>query len=203
MAFQSILRGFASPLLQIGDLAFDAELSVDRGGERQYTRNRVGAGALLTDHSFSEPREFSIEGAVAGLGQPQNIGRPGASNGLAVLRDIGLDALEGLTGRDFSTRVADFEQRMQAIIDRGDMLEVISKVVGRVPCVMLSWRASTRGEDGDRATFMVRLLEVLTAGFTISGGTELALALNGSGGVVAPGGGGQSSTTPVMVDLVP
>lgn len=202
MAFQSILRRYTSPLLKVGDLAFDAEVSVDRGGDRQYTRARTGAGAVLSDHSFSEPREFTLEGAVAGLGQPQNLGRPGANN-LGGLIDLGLDAAEGGTGRDFSTRVADFEQRLEAVRARGDVLEVISKVIGRVRCVMLAWRASTRAEDGDRATYQVRLLEEWSAGLSIAGATDVALAMNGSGGAVSPGGGGPSTTTPVLVDVTP
>ena len=116
MAIQAILRRISSPLLQVGDLAFDAEVSVGRGGRAQFTQNRIGAGVDISDHSFTLPREYQIEGAVSGLSQPQNFGRPGSSL-LGGFIDLGLNALEGVTGLNFSTRVQDFEQRLDAALE--------------------------------------------------------------------------------------
>jgi len=67
VAINSILRRISSPLLQVGDLAFDSEVSVQRGLEVEYTQNRIGAGVDLSDHSFVKPRVYTITGAIAGI----------------------------------------------------------------------------------------------------------------------------------------
>lgn len=202
MAVASIVRRISSPLLQVGDLAFDAEIQVSRGGQTQFTRNRIGAGVTLSDHSYNNPREFTVTGGVSGIAQFQNIGRPGfdAVQGFV---DLGLGALEGLTGLNFSTRVQDFEERLRATQEAREELELISKVVGRVRVVMLSWQAMTGADDGDSAQYQMTFLEVQRSGLTITDAVEAALALNGSGGVPPAGSGGQSATTPGVLDVVP
>ena len=89
MGIASVLRRISSPLLQVGDLAFDSEVSVQRGLDVQFTENRIGAGVSLSDHSFAKPRVYMITGAVSGIAQLQNIGRPGF-NGAEALADLGL-----------------------------------------------------------------------------------------------------------------
>lgn len=202
MGAASIVRRISSPLLQVGDLAFDAEIQVARGGQTQFTRNRIGAGVTLSDHSYNAPREFTVTGGVSGLAQFQNIGRPGA-NAAQTFVDLGLNALEGLTGLNFSTRVQDFEERLRAAQEARDELELISKVVGRVRVVMLSWQATTGPDDGDSAQYQMSFMEVQRSGLTIGDAVEAALALNGSGGVPPAGSGGQSATTPGVLDVVP
>lgn len=199
---RSILRRISSPLLQVGDLSFDCEVACESGGETQYTEARVAAGIDLSDHAHDLPRVFILEGAVSGLGQLQNFGRPGFS-GLGALLDAGLSALESITGLDFSSRVLDFETQLDAVRRSHDELEVVSKMVGRPRCVLVSWRRSGQGEEGDMGRYRLTLREVQTAGYSIADATAEALALNGSGGGVAPGGGGPSSTTPATVDVAP
>lgn len=184
-------------------LAFDAEVSVSRGGRRQYTENRVGAGVDMSDHSFMLAREFILEGAVSGVAQPQNLARPGFN-----LRLFGADAafgaLEGLTGFDFSSRVQDFEARLNTIIESGDELEIVSKVIGRVGAVLLDWQTTTTPETGNMAQYRLTLKEVQRAvGMTIANATPEALALNGSGGTIQPGGGGPSVARTGTLDVVP
>ena len=206
MSLKTILRRLSSPLLQVNGqgaaLAFDAELQVDRGGERTYTESRIGAGVDISDHSFALPRRYEIEGAVSGLSQLHNFARPGC-NGLGALVGAGLDALEGLTGLDFSTRIQDFEERLEAVREAGDILEIVSKVIGRKQVVMLSWRASTAPADGEQARYRMTFKEVQRAGLSIAGATAEGLALNGSGGGVVPGGGGPSTATPGTLDVDP
>jgi len=199
VAINSILRRISSPLLQVGDLAFDSEVSVQRGLEVEYTQNRIGAGVDLSDHSFVKPRVYTITGAIAGISQLQNVGRPGF-NGAENLADLGLGLLEGLTGLDFSSRVQDFEARLIAAMEARNEFELISKVVGRKRVVILNYTSNTTEEDGDSATYQLTLREVQRAGFTIAAAVEAALELNGSGGGSQ---GGPSTTTPGTLDVVP
>jgi len=195
----SVLRRISSPLLQVGDLAFDAEVSVARGLDVEFTQNRIGAGVDLSDHSFVKPRVFTISGAISGISQLQNIGRPGF-NGAENLADLGLGLLEGLTGLDFSSRVQDFEARLIAAMEARNEFELISKVVGRKRVIILNYTSTTGADDGDSATYQLTLREVQRAGLTIADAVEAALALNGSGGA---GQGGPSTTTPGTLDVVP
>lgn len=206
MSLKTILRRLSSPLLQVNGqgiaLAFDAELQVDRGGERTYTESRIGAGVDISDHSFALPRRYEIEGGVSGLSQLHNFARPGF-NGLGALVGAGLDFLEGLTGLDFSTRIQDFEERLEAVREAGDILEIVSKVIGRKQVVLLSWHATTAPADGEQAKYRMTFKEVQRAGLSIAGATAEGLALNGSGGGVVPGGGGPSTATPGTLDVEP
>lgn len=179
---------------------FDCEVSGDTGGETQFTEARVAAGADYSDHAYDVARTFTLEGAVSGIAQLQNVGRPGASL-TATLQQVGEQVFEGLTPA--SSRILDFEQRLEAVRQRHDELEVISKLVGRARCVLLSWRRAASGEEGDLGRFRLTLREVQTAGYTIADATPLALALNGSGGGVVPGGGGPSSMTPMTFEVMP
>lgn len=201
-ALTILRRLFSAPLLQLGGLAFDAELSVSRGGSRQYTERRVGAGVSIADHSFRLPRTFTVEGGVSGLPQNQNLGRPGSSI-LGGLLDIGFQKLEGLTGLNFATRVADFEARMQSIIESGEELELVSKVVGRQRVILLEWTATTTPDLGDQGVYRCVCKEVLRAGLSIADATAQALALNGGGGAPLGGGGGPSVATPSPLESTP
>lgn len=202
MALKTILRRLQSPLFQAADLAFDAEVEVNRGGRRQYTKARVGAGVVMSDHSFREPRRYRITAGVSGIVQIQNVGRPGQSI-LGAAVGAGLQALESLTGLDFSTRVADFEARLDALLDIGEEMEIISKVVGRRTVVMESWDATTDPETGDAAFYTLEFEEVQRAGDTIADATDEMLALVGSGGSLAPGAGGPSQVSPGTLNAVP
>ena len=202
MALRTILRRLQSPLFQAGDLAFDCEVEVRRGGKRTYTKARVAAGVNMSDHSFREPREYGITAAVSGITQIQNLGRPGQSF-LGAALGVGLDALESLSGIDFSTRVADFEARLDALLDLGDELEIVSKVVGRRRVVFTSWDATTNADTGDAAFYTMTFEEVLRADDTGGEPTDTLLALIGSGGKVAPGSGGPSLVTPGNLTTVP
>lgn len=199
-----IVRGFGGPLLQIGDLAFDCELTVERGGEREMTERRIASGALVSDHSRRMARTFEVSGAVSALPQPQNLGRPG-SNPADAIPQLPL-ALAGVLPIDFLSRREDFEQRLDAMLDDDQFAEVelVSKVVGRVNVVMTRWRATNTPDDGDSATYSITLREVLRASdLTIAFGIDAALALNGSGGAPLPGGGGSSQATPGVLEVVP
>ena len=199
MAIASILRRISSPLLQVGDLAFDCEVSVQRGLDVTYTENRIGAGVDLSDHSYVKPKVYAITGAVSGISQLQNIGRPGF-NGAEAFADLGLGLLEGLTGLDFSSRVQDFEARLIAAMEARNEFELISKVVGRKRVVIMNYTSTTGAEDGDSATYQLTLKEVQRAGLTIEDAVAAALELNGSGGA---GQGGPSTTTPGVLNVVP
>ncbi len=189
--------------MQVGDLAFDCEVSVQRSGEAQFTENRIGIGADISDHSFNLPREFVLEGAVSGVAQLQNFARPGFSF-LDTAIDAGLGALEGLTGLNFSSRVQDFEERLEAVRQARQELEVVSKVIGRVRCVLKRWEATTTPEMGEMAQYRLTLKEVqYAAGIGYPTPTPESLAMNGSGGSVAPGGGGPSVAKPGTLDIVP
>lgn len=203
MAIKAILRRISSPLLQVGDLAFDCEVSVQRGGEAQFTENRIGIGADISDHSFNLPREFVLEGAVSGVVQLQNFARPGFSF-LDSAIDAGLGALEGLTGLNFSSRIEDFEERLEAVRQARQELEVVSKVIGRQRCVLKRWEATTDAGMGEMAQYRLTLKEVQRAGGVgYPTPTTESLALNGSGGSVSPGGGGPSVVKSGTLDVVP
>lgn len=156
----------------------------------------------MSDHSFREPREYTITAAVSGITQIQNVGRPGQSFiGAAI--GLGLDQLEALTGIDFSTRVADFEARLDALLDLGEEMEIVSKVVGRRRVVMTSWDSTTDADTGDAAYYEMHFEEVLRAEESGGEPTDEVLALVGSGGKVAPGSGGPSLVTPGNLATVP
>ena len=202
MAVASILRRISSPLLQVGDLAFDCEVAVQRGARTQFTENRIGAGVLISDHSFNLAREYVVDGAVSAIPQLQNAGRPGFS-GPQNLADLGTGVSDGLLGTDFSSRVGDFEQRLEAAMLARDELELVSKVVGRRRVVLTDFQASTTAEDGNAVTYRLTLREVLRAGLTIADAVQSALDLNGSGGATPAGSGGPSTTTAGVLDVVP
>ena len=201
----TLLRGRTSPLLSIGDLSFDCEVSGRRGGRREYTNERIAAGIEISDHSFRRAREFTISGAVSAIAQLQNFGRPSATSALDTLTDIGqgIGANLSLGDQGLGARITDFETRLDGLIETGGELEVVSKVIGRVAVVLLEWEASNTAEDGNKAVYTLTLREVLRAGLTIADATTGALALNGTGGAVAPGSGGASMATPEVVDVVP
>jgi hypothetical protein len=202
VALRTILRRLQSPLFQAGDLAFDCEVEVRRGGRATFTKTRVAAGVNMSDHSFDEPEEFTITAAVSGITQIQNLGRPGQSF-LGAAIGVGLDQLEALTGIDFSTRVADFEARLRALLRRREVLEIVSKVVGRRQVVMTSWDATTDAGTGDAAFYLMQFEEVLRAEDLAGDPTDVLLDLVGSGGKVAPGSGGPSLVTPGNLATVP
>lgn len=201
----TLLRGRTSPLLSIGDLSFDCEISGRRGGRREYTNERIAAGIEISDHSFRRAREFTISGAVSAIAQLQNFGRPSATSALDTLTDIGqgIGANLSLGDQGLGARITDFETRLDGLIETGGELEVVSKVIGRVAVVLLEWEASNTAEDGNKAVYTLTLREVLRAGLTIADATPGALALNGTGGAVAPGSGGGSMATPGVLAVVP
>lgn len=203
MGIKAILRGISSPLMQVGDLAFDCEVSVARSGEAEFTQNRIGIGADISDHSFNLPREFVLEGAVSGVVQLQNFSRPGFSFVDSAI-DAGLGALEGLTGLNFSSRIQDFEERLEAVRQARQELEVVSKVIGRQRCVLKRWDATTDASMGEMAQYRLTLREVQRAGGVgYPTPTPESLAMNGSGGSVSPGGGGPSVVKSGTLDVVP
>ena len=201
----TLLRGRTSPLLSIGDLSFDAEISGRRGGRREYTNERIAAGIEISDHSFRRAREFTISGAVSAIAQFQNFGRPSATSALDTLTDIGtgIGANLSLGDQGLGARITDFETRLDGLIETGGELEVVSKVIGRVAVVLLEWEAGNTAEDGNKAVYTLTLREALRAGLTIADATPGALALNGTGGAVAPGSGGGSMATPGVLAVVP
>jgi hypothetical protein len=201
----TLLRGRTSPLLSIGDLSFDCEISGRRGGRREYTSERIAAGIEISDHSFRRAREFTLSGAVSAIAQLQNFGRPSATSALDTLADIGQGIAANLVLGDqgLGARISDFETRLDGLIETGGELEVVSKVIGRVSVVLLEWDATNTAEDGNKAIYNLTLREVLRAGLTIADATPGALALTGSGGAVAPGSGGASMATPGVLSVVP
>lgn len=201
----TLLRGRTSPLLIIGDLSFDAEISGRRGGRREYTNERIAAGIEVSDHSFRRAREFTLSGAVSAIAQIQNIGRPSATSLADTFTDIGqgIGANLALGNQGLGARITDFETRLEGLIETGGEIEVVSKVIGRVAVVLLEWDANNTAEDGNKAIYSLTLKEVLRAGLTIADATPGALALNGTGGAVAPGSGGGSMATPGVLAVVP
>jgi len=201
----TLLRGRTSPLLSIGDLSFDAEISGRRGGRREYTNERIAAGIEVSDHSFRRAREFTLTGAVSAIAQFRNIGRPGSASALDTITQAGdgVSSLLSLTDGGLGARITDFETRLEGLIETGGEIEVVSKVIGRVAVVLLEWDANNTAEDGNKAIYSLTLKEVLRAGLTIADATPGALALNGTGGAVAPGSGGGSMATPGVLAVVP
>lgn len=193
------------PLLQLADLVFDCEVSVQRSGERDLSERRLAAGATVADHSRRPPRVFIVEGAVSALSQPQNLTRPNASP-LDIVTAAGLDVAGAFVPLDFAgSRLGDFEARLDALLDDENFgeVELVSKVVGRVTCVLVRWEATTTGDDGRAATYRLTLREVQRFSLTIADATDFALALNGQGGAPQPGGGGPSQSTPMVLDITP
>lgn len=201
----TLLRGRTSPLLSIGDLSFDCEISGRRGGRREYTNERIAAGIEVSDHSFRRAREFTLSGAVSAIAQFQNLGRPGSVslNDALTQAGEGVSSLLSLTDGGLGARITDFETRLDGLIETGGELEVVSKVIGRPTVVLLEWDATNTAEDGNKAVYNLTLKEVLRAGLTIADATPGALALTGTGGVVAPGSGGGSMATPGVLAVVP
>ncbi len=201
----TLLRGRTSPLLSIGDLSFDCEISGRRGGRREYTNERIAAGIEVSDHSFRRAREFTLSGAVSAIAQFQNLGRPGSVslNDALTQAGEGVSSLLSLTDGGLGARITDFETRLDGLIETGGELEVVSKVIGRVAVVLLEWDATNTAEDGNKAVYNLTLKEVLRAGLTIADATPGALALTGTGGAVAPGSGGGSMATPGVLAVVP
>ena len=201
----TILRRLSNPLLQVGDLAFDMEVSVQRGGQREVSDRRLAAGASVAEHSRRLPRTYVVEGAVSAIVQPQNLGRPGAQGAAAFAAGLGAQLAAGLSPLDQVSRLEDFEQRLDALQDDATFgeIELVSKVVGRKSVILVDWQAATSGDDYGQNTYRLTLREVQRAGLTITAATAEALALTGSGGAPQPGGGGPSQSTPFVLEAVP
>ncbi len=199
----TILRRQSQPLLALGDLVFDCEVSVGRGGQREVSKRRLASGARVSDHSRRLPRTFQVEGSVSALPPVQNVGRPGFLGGFnATALPAAATAFSPVA---VASRVGDFETRLDRLLDDDAFreLELVSKVVGRQTVVMTEWACVTTGDDGMAATYRLTLEEVQRAGLTIADATPESLALVGSGGAPQPGGGGPSQATPVVLDVVP
>jgi hypothetical protein len=201
----TFLRRLSSPLMQVGDLVFDVELSGRRGGRREYTEERIAAGVSVSDHSFRVARRFTLSAGVSAIAQMQNLGRPGAASLVDSLTELGEGLAANLSIGDsgLGQRITDFETRLDALIDLGDELELVSKVVGRPLVVLEEWDSTNGPEDGNAAVYNMTFKEVQRAGLTIADAVPSALALNGSGGVVSPGSGGGSMATPGTLSVVP
>lgn len=199
----AILSRLSRPLLQLGDLAFDCEVSVQRSGERQVSERRLAAGATVSDHSRRPPRTYVVEGAVSVLPQPQNFGRPGST--ISGTDFAGLPVVGALVPIEVTDRLQDFESRLDALQDDGVFAELTltDQVIGRVQVVLLQWEATNGPETGQAATYRLTMREVQRAGLTIAQATDEALGLNGTGGGTPPGGGGPSQATPGVLDVVP
>lgn len=199
----AILSRLSRPLLQLGDLAFDCEVSVQRSGERQVSERRLAAGATVSDHSRRPPRTYIVEGAVSVLPQPQNFGRPGST--ISGTDFAGLPIVGALVPIEVTDRLQDFESRLDALQDDGVFAELTltDQIIGRVQVVLLQWEATNGPETGQAATYRLTMREVQRAGLTIAQATDEALGLNGTGGGPPPGGGGPSQATPGVLDVVP
>lgn len=199
----AILSRLSRPLLQLGDLAFDCEVSVQRSGERQVSERRLAAGATVSDHSRRPPRTYIVEGAVSVLPQPQNFGRPGST--ISGTDFAGLPIVGALVPIEVTDRLQDFESRLDALQDDGVFAELTltDQIIGRVQVVLLQWEATNGPETGQAATYRLTMREVQRAGLTIAQATDEALGLNGTGGGPPPGGGGPSQATPGTLDVVP
>lgn len=199
----AILSRLSRPLLQLGDLAFDCEVSVQRSGERQVSERRLAAGATVSDHSRRPPRTYIVEGAVSVLPQPQNFGRPGST--VSGTDFAGLPIVGALVPIEVTDRLQDFESRLDALQDDGVFAELTltDQIIGRVQVVLLQWEATNGPETGQAATYRLTMREVQRAGLTIAQATDEALGLNGTGGGPPPGGGGPSQATPGAMDVVP
>lgn len=203
----AILSRLGRPLLQVGDLAFDCEVSVSRGGDREVSERRIASGATVAEHSRRLPRVFQVEGAVSVLPQPQNFGRPGAPS-FDSTTFAGLPIVGALVPIELTTRLQDFETRLDALLDDDTfgVLELVDQVIGRPLCVLTSWRAVNSASDalaGGGAVYSLTLREIQRAGLSIADATPDGLALNGTGGAPTPGGGGPSQATPGLLDVVP
>ena len=199
----AILSRLSRPLLQLGDLAFDCEVSVQRSGERQVSERRLAAGTTVSDHSRRPPRTYIVEGAVSVLPQPQNFGRPGST--ISGTDFAGLPIVGALVPIEVTDRLQDFESRLDALQDDGVFAELTltDQIIGRVQVVLLQWEATNDPETGQAATYRLTMREVQRAGLTIAQATDEALGLNGTGGGPPPGGGGPSQATPGTLDVVP
>lgn len=199
----AILSRLSRPLLQLGDLAFDCEVSVQRSGERQVSERRLAAGTTVSDHSRRPPRTYIVEGAVSVLPQPQNFGRPGST--ISGTDFVGLPIVGALVPIEVTDRLQDFESRLDALQDDGVFAELTltDQIIGRVQVVLLQWEATNGPETGQAATYRLTMREVQRAGLTIAQATDEALGLNGTGGGTPPGGGGPSQATPGVLDVVP
>ncbi len=199
----ALLSRLDRPLLQVGNLAFDCEVSVSRGGQREASERRLASGASVAEHSRRPPRVFQVEGAVSVLPQPQNFGRPGFTFDATTF--AGLPIVTALVPLLVTTRLQDFETRLNALLDDEvfGLLELVDQVIGRVVCVLVDWRATNTPESGSAAVYACTLREIQTAGLTIAQAVPDALALNGTGGAPQPGGGGPSQATPGTLDVVP
>lgn len=200
----TILRRQNSPLLALGDLVFDCEVSVGRGGRREMSKRRLASGAFVSDHSRREPRVFQVEGAVSALPPVWNVGRPGADSSLAGTAALPA-AASAFSTVAIASRVSDFETRLDRLQDDDAFgeIELVSKVIGRRRVVLTEWQATTTGDDGMVGRYRLTLEEVQRAGLTITEATPESLALVGSGGTPQPGGGGPSQATPVLLEVVP
>lgn len=201
-----ILSRLSTPLLQVGDLAFDCEVSVQRGGQREMSERRLAAGATVSDHSRRPPRVYRIEGAMSVLPQIQNFGRPGAT--VNATSFAGLPIVGAVVPLELVDRLRDFETRLDALLDDDvfGVLQLTDQVIGRKDVVLIDWEAMNSGDDpmgGGGARYRLTLREVQRAGFTIAEATDAGLALNGTGGGPTPGGGGPSQATPGVLDVVP
>lgn len=200
----TILRRQSQPLLALGDLVFDCEVSVGRGGRREMSKRRLASGAFISDHSRREPRVYQVEGAVSALPPVQNVGRPRSDGALAGTAALPA-AAQAFSTVAIASRVSDFETRLDRLQDDDVFgeVELVSKVVGRVRVVMTEWQATTTGDDGMVGRYRLTLEEVQRAGLTIMDATPESLALVGSGGTPQPGGGGPSQATPTVLEVVP
>lgn len=202
----TLIRLLNSPLLQVAGLVFDCELAVGRGQTRDYTRRRVAAGVSLGDHSRLREREWSLEGAVAGTLQLQNLTRPG-TNPLGALASAGA-AIANQFGAGLSTRLDDFEDSLVSVMQEGDEVDVVTKAPGaaarRFRAVVREWSATstaTGPDSGDAAIYRLSVLEVLRAGaLGLAAATLEALGLNGS---ATANSLGPTQSPAVSPDLVP
>jgi hypothetical protein len=199
----AVLSRLSRPLLRLGNLAFDCEVSIQRGGQREVSERRLAAGATVSDHSRRPPRIYRVSGAVSVLPQLQNLGRPGATVDATTF--AGLPIVGALVPLEVVDRLQDFETRLTALQEDGvfSELELIDQVVGRKRVVLTDWTSTNTPESGQAATYDLTLREVQRAGLTIADATPEALALSGTGGAPVPGGGGPSQATPGTLDVVP
>lgn len=203
----AILSRLGQPLLQVGNLAFDCEVSVARGGQREVSERRLASGATVAEHSRRLPRTFRVEGAVSVLPQLQNTGRPGAP-AFDATTFAGLPLVGALVPLEVTTRLQDFETRLDALLDDDvfGVLELVDQVIGRQTCVLVEWSASNSSSDpmaGGGAVYALTLREIQRADLTIAEATPEGLLYNGTGGAPQPGGGGPSQATPGLLDVVP
>lgn len=202
----TLIRLLSSPLLQVAGLVFDVELGVGRGQRRDYTRRRVAAGIDLSDNSRLVAREWSLEGAVSAVLQPQNLTRPG-QNLLAALSASGAGVAAQFDG-SVATQLDNFEDNLVALMEVGDVVDVVSKAPGtgsrRFRAVVEEWHAQSTAdgpESGDAAVYRLSLREVQRAGgLGLGSATPEALGLNGT---ATPTNLGPTPSPASQVDMVP